>query len=64
MTGRHASDSLRYWRNKAGLTPEALEYDLRLQDTRGTAATRLLNEGLNWRISPRTWAGRSATRQP
>ncbi|GLK63651.1 tyrosine-type recombinase/integrase [Paracoccus kondratievae] len=46
MTGRHASDSLRYWRNKAGLTPEALGYDLRLQDTRGTAATRLLNAGL------------------
>lgn len=46
MTGRHASDSLRYWRNKAGLTPEALGYDLRLQDTRGTAATRLLNVGL------------------
>lgn len=46
MTNRHASDSLRYWRNKAGFTPESLGYDLRLQDTRGTAATRLLNAGL------------------
>ncbi|WP_233253102.1 metallophosphoesterase family protein [Paracoccus binzhouensis] len=27
MTGRHASDDLRCWRNKPGLTPEALGYD-------------------------------------
>lgn len=47
ITGRAASDALRYWRNRAGLTPEALGYDLRLQDTRGTAATRLLNAGLS-----------------
>lgn len=42
-----ASEGLRQWRDKAGLTPEALGYDLRLQDTRGTAATRLLNAGLS-----------------
>ncbi|MCW1931729.1 tyrosine-type recombinase/integrase [Pararhodobacter zhoushanensis] len=47
LAARAASDALRYWRNKAGLTPEALGYDLRLQDTRGTAATRLLNSGLS-----------------
>ena len=46
LTARAASDALRYWRNKAGLTPEALGYDLRLYDTRGTAATRLLNANL------------------
>ena len=37
---------LRQWRDKAGLTPESLGYDLRLQDARGTAATALLNSGL------------------
>lgn len=46
MDGRAASDGLRYWRNRAGLTPDVLGYDLRLNDTRGTAATRLLNAGL------------------
>ncbi|MFN3673953.1 MAG: hypothetical protein ACK4VM_18780 [Bosea sp. (in: a-proteobacteria)] len=35
--------TLRQWRDKAKLTPDALGYDLRLQDARGTAATRLLN---------------------
>lgn len=29
------------------MPPEALGYDLRLQDARGTAATRLLNAGLS-----------------
>lgn len=42
-----ASEGLRQWRDKAGLTPEALGYDLRLQDARGTAATRLLNADLS-----------------
>lgn len=47
LTEHRASEGLRQWRDKAGLTPEALGFDLRLQDTRGTAATRLLSAGLN-----------------
>lgn len=49
LTGRHANDMLKRYRNKAGLTEEALGYSLRLQDTRGTAATRLLNADLSLR---------------
>ncbi len=47
LTTHRASEGLRQWRDKAGLTPEALGYDLRLQDARGTAATTLLNAGLS-----------------
>lgn len=47
LTAHRASEGLRQWRDKAGLTPEALGYELRLQDARGTAATRLLNGGLS-----------------
>lgn len=46
LTEHRASEGLRQWRDKSGLTPEALGFDLRLQDTRGTAATRLLRAGL------------------
>jgi integrase len=46
LTPHRASEGLRQWRDKAGLTPEAVGHDLRLQDCRGTAATRLLNAGL------------------
>ncbi|MCZ4260966.1 tyrosine-type recombinase/integrase [Limimaricola sp. G21655-S1] len=46
LTTHRASEGLRQWRDKAGLTPAALGLDLRLQDARGTAATRLLNAGL------------------
>ena len=46
LTTHRASEGLQEWRDKAGLTPEALGYDLRLNDARGTAATRLLNAGL------------------
>lgn len=42
LTEHRASEGLRQWRDKAGLSR-----DLRLQDCRGTAATRLLNAGLN-----------------
>ncbi len=42
LTERGASDLVKAWRDKAGLSP-----DLRLQDARGTAATRLLNAGLS-----------------
>lgn len=42
LTEHRASEGLRQWRDKAGLSA-----DLRLQDTRGTAATRLLNAGLS-----------------
>ncbi len=42
LTEHRASEGVRQWRNKAGLSP-----DLRLQDARGTAATRLLNAGLS-----------------
>jgi len=47
LTPHRASEGLRQWRDKAGLSPEVLGYDLRLQDARGTAATRLLNAGLS-----------------
>ena len=47
LTPHRASEGLRQWRDKVGLGPEALGYDLRLNDTRGTAATRLLREGLS-----------------
>ena len=42
LTPHRASEGVRQWRDKAKLSPE-----LRLQDTRGTAATRLLNAGLS-----------------
>ena len=47
LTARHANEMLRYYRDKAGLSEEVLGYSLRLQDCRGTAATRLLNAGLS-----------------
>ena len=47
LTPHRASEALRQWRDKAGLKPEVVGYDLRLQDARGTAATRLLNAGLS-----------------
>ena len=46
LTTHRASEGLRQWRDKAGMTPASLGYDLWLQDARGTAATRLLNAGL------------------
>ncbi|WP_253188523.1 tyrosine-type recombinase/integrase [Rhodobacter sp. 24-YEA-8] len=49
LTEHRASEGLRQWRDKAGLTPAALGYDLRLQDARGTAATRLLNLDMSLR---------------
>lgn len=42
LTEHRASEGLRQWRDKAGLSR-----DLRLQDCRGTAATRLLDAGLS-----------------
>ena len=42
LTEHRASEGLRQWRDKMGLSR-----DLRLQDCRGTAATRLLNAGLS-----------------
>lgn len=42
LTEHRASEGLRQWRDKAGLSRE-----LRLQDCRGTAATRLLHAGLS-----------------
>ncbi|MCB1406827.1 MAG: tyrosine-type recombinase/integrase [Rhodobacteraceae bacterium] len=47
LTGHRASEGVRQWRDKAGLTPDNLGYDLRLYDARGTAATRLLRAGLS-----------------
>lgn len=47
LTVHRASEGLRQWRDKAGLTPAALGYELRLHDARGTAATRLLNADLS-----------------
>lgn len=42
LTEHRAPEGLRQWRDKTGLSR-----DLRLQDCRGTAATRLLNAGLS-----------------
>ena len=42
LTPHRASEGVRQWRDKAGLSR-----DLRLYDARGTAATRLLNAGLS-----------------
>lgn len=47
LTEHRASEGLRQWRDKAGLDPDTIGYDLRLNDARGTAATRLLRAGLS-----------------
>jgi len=47
LTEHRASEGVRQWRDKAGLTPEAVGEDLRLNDARGTAATWLLKAGLS-----------------
>lgn len=47
LTTHRASESLRQWRDKAGLAQGNIGYALRLNDARGTAATRLLREGLS-----------------
>ena len=47
LTEHRASEGVRQWRDKVGLTPNRLGYDLRLYDARGTAATRLLRAGLS-----------------
>lgn len=47
LTEHRASEGLRQWRDKAGLDPDTIGYDLRLNDARGTAATRLLRSGLS-----------------
>lgn len=46
LTEHRMSEGLRQWRDKAGLDEKTLGYALRLYDTRGTAATRLLDAGL------------------
>jgi len=47
LTPHRASEGLRQWRDKAGLDPETIGYDLRLNDARGTAVTRISREGLS-----------------
>lgn len=47
LTEHRVSEGVRQWRDKAGLTPDVLGYDLRLNDARGTAATRLLRADLS-----------------
>ncbi len=44
-TERYASQRLSHWKNKAGLTEEALGYSLHMHDCRGTATTKLLEAG-------------------
>ena len=44
-TERYASQRLSHWKNKAGLTVEALGYSLHMHDCRGTATTKLLEAG-------------------
>ncbi|ASP21269.1 phage integrase family protein [Antarctobacter heliothermus] len=44
-TERYASQRLSHWKNKAGLTKEALGYSLHMHDCRGTATTKLLEAG-------------------
>ncbi len=46
LTAQAASKAVARWRDKAGLTEEAIGVSLRLQDARGTAATRFLEAGL------------------
>lgn len=46
IKGSYASQTVKDWRNAAGLTCEVLGYELHLHDARGTAATRLMNAGL------------------
>ncbi len=47
LTEHRASEGVRQWRDKSGLTPEVVGKDLRLNDARGTAATWLLRAGLS-----------------
>ncbi len=47
LTESRASQVVRLWRDRVGLTPDVIGYDLRLYDARGTAATRLLRAGLS-----------------
>lgn len=44
-TERYVSQRLSHWKNKAGLTEEALGYSLHMHDCRGTATTKLLEAG-------------------
>lgn len=44
---RYVSQRLSYWKNKAGLTEEAIGYSLHMHDCRGTATTKLLEAGAN-----------------
>lgn len=44
-TERYASQRISHWKNKAGLTEEALGYSLHMHDCRGTATTKLLEAG-------------------
>ncbi len=44
-TERYVSQRLSFWKNKAGLTEEALGYSLHMHDCRGTATTKLLQVG-------------------
>ncbi|MEO0388386.1 MAG: hypothetical protein AAF281_12785 [Pseudomonadota bacterium] len=39
------ASSLSHWKNKAGLTEEALGYSLHMHDCRGTATTKLMEAG-------------------
>ena len=57
LTEHRASEGVRQWRDKAGLSTE-----LRLQDARGTAATRLLRAGctLNQIAAHMGWSLRHA----
>lgn len=47
LTEHRASEGVRQWRDKAGLKPDSVGEDLRLNDARGTAATRLLRAGVS-----------------
>lgn len=44
-TERYASQRLSHWKNKAGLTEEALGYSLHMHDCRGTATAKLMEAG-------------------
>ena len=62
LAEHRVSEGLRQWRDRAGLTEEAPAYSLRSYDTRGRAATRLLNHRLNLKqIAQRNgWSLRTA----
>jgi hypothetical protein len=62
VSKRRASNEITFWRREAGVSRSADGREKALNDTRGTAATKLLNAGAVWQKLPTIWGGRCATR--